>query len=107
MRKNYLLQDLLDNDKISKDEYDKICLKCSRPGILYGNPEIYKPVVNNLPKFQSILSAINTPGYNIAKFVIPILEPLTHNEFTIKDSFNFVKELSTYDSSLYMASLDV
>ena len=36
-----------------------------------------------------------------------MLEPLTHNEFTIKDSFNFAEEISTHDSSLYMASLDV
>ena len=52
-----------------------------------------------MPKFLPILSAINNPGYNIAKSLIPILEPLTHNELTIKDSFN-------YDSSLYVASLD-
>ena len=45
-----LFKDLLDNDKISKDEYDKICPKGSRPGILYGNPKIHKPVVNNLLK---------------------------------------------------------
>ena len=102
-----LFKDLLDNDKISKDEYDKICPKGSRPGILYGNPKIHKPVVDNLPKFRPILSAINTPGYNLAKFLIHKLEPLTHNEFTIKDSFSFAKEITTYDSSLYMASLDV
>ena len=60
-----------------------------------------------MPKFRPILSAINTPGYNLAKFLIPILEPLTHNEFTIKDSFSFAKDITTYDSSLYMASLDV
>ena len=42
----------------------------------------------------------------MAKFLIPILEPLTHNRFTIKDSFNFAKEI-WYDSSLYMATLDV
>ena len=38
--------------------------------------------------------------------MIPILERLTHNEFTFKNSFNFAKEI-TYDNSLYMASLDV
>ena len=69
--------------------------------------KIHKPVLNNLPKFRPILSAINTPGYNIAKCLIPILELLTHNKFTIKDSFNFAKEITTYDSSLYIASLDV
>ena len=35
-----------------------------------------------------------------------ILEPLTHNKVTIKDSFNFAKEITTYESSIYMASLD-
>ena len=74
-----LFKDLLDNDKISKDEYDKICPKGSRPVILYGNPKIHQPVVDNLPKFRPILSAINTPGYNLAKFLIPILEPLIMN----------------------------
>ena len=74
-----LFKDLLDDDKISKDEYDKICPKVSRPGIRYGNPKIHKPVVDNLPKFRPILTAINIPGYNLAKFLIPILEALTHN----------------------------
>ena len=54
-----------------------------------------------MPKFRPILSAINNPGYNLAKFLIPILEPLTHNEFS------FAKEITKYDSSLFMASLDV
>ena len=76
-------KDLLENGKISKDEYDKICLKGSRPAILQGNIKIYKLVVNNLPKLRPILSAINTPGYNIAKFLILILEPFTHSEFTV------------------------
>ena len=69
----------MDNDKISKDEYDKFCPKVSRPGILYSNPKIHKPVIHNLSKFRPILSAIDTPGYNLAK--IPILKPLTRNEF--------------------------
>ena len=45
-----LFKDLLDNDKISEDEYVKICPKGSRPGILYDKPKIHKPVVDNLPK---------------------------------------------------------
>ena len=76
-----LFKDLLDNDKISKDEYDKICPKGARPGILYDNPKIHKPVVDNL---------------DTIKFLIPLLEPFTHNEFTIKDSFNFAKEMTVH-----------
>ena len=60
-----------------------------------------------MPKFRPILSAINIPRYNLAKFLIPILEPLTHNEFTVKDSFSFAEEITKYDSSLFMASLNV
>ena len=60
-----------------------------------------------MPKFGQIISAINTPGYNLAKFLIPILKALTHNEFTVKDSFRFAKEITKYDSSLFIASLDV
>ena len=60
-----------------------------------------------MPKFRPILSAINTPGYNLAKFFISILEPLTHSEFTVKDSFSFAKEITKYDSSLFMASFHV
>ena len=70
-------------------------------------PKVHKPVVDNMPKFRPIISAINTPGYNLAKFLIPILEPLTYNEFTVKDSFSFAKEITKYESSLFMASLDV
>ena len=46
-----LFKDLLDKDKISKDEYDKIYPKGSRPRILYRSPKIHKPVAENLPKF--------------------------------------------------------
>ena len=60
-----------------------------------------------MPIFRPIVSAINTPGYNLAKFLIHILEPLTDNEFTVKDSFSFAKEITKYDSSLFIASLDV
>ena len=53
-----------------------------------------------------MLYAINTPKHYIAKFLIPILEPLTHNEFAIKDSFNFDKGITNFNSSLFTASLD-
>ena len=91
----------------SKDEFLKICLVGSKQGILYGNPEVYEPVVYNMTIFWPILSAINSPGYNLAKFLVPYLEPFTQNEFTVKDSFSFAKETTKYDSSLFMPSLDV
>ena len=45
--------------------------------------------------------------YKIAKFLVPILDCLTINEFTIKDSYSFAKEIVEQDSSLHMGSLYV
>ena len=64
-------------------------------------------MVYTCPPFRPILSAIGTPTYKIAKFLVPVLNCLTVNEFTIKDSFAFAKEIVDQDSSLFMASLDV
>ena len=56
------------------------------PGIWYGSLKFHNKVIHNYPKFRSILSTIGTPTY-IAKFLVPILSPLTVNEFSVHDSF--------------------
>ena len=38
---------------------------------------------------------------------IPFIEPITTNEYTVKDSFSFAKEVVNFDSKLFMSSLDV
>ena len=43
----------------------------------------------------------------LAKYLNPILSPITTYEFTVKISFNFTEEVVNYDHNLYMASLDV
>ena len=43
----------------------------------------------------------------LAKYLNPILSPLTTNKFTVKNSFDFAEEIVNYDHKLYMASLDV
>ena len=53
------------------------------------------------------MSAIKTPSYNIAKYLVPLLELITTNKFTIKNSFAFAKEVIEQDSGLFIASLDV
>ena len=77
------------------------------PGILYDNPKVHKMVVNHTPKFGPILSAINTPTYSLAKYLNPILSPLTTNEFTVKNYFEFSEEVVNYDHNLFMASQNV
>ena len=72
--------------------FDTIRPVGTKPRILYGNPKVHKTVVNNSLKFQPILSAINTSTYLLAKYLNPILLPLTTNEFTV-NNFNFAEEV--------------
>ena len=82
---------LKNEEKISEKEFDSICPVGTTPGILYGNPKVHKTVVNNTPKFRPISSAINTPTYLLAKYLNTILLPLTANEFTVKNPFDFAE----------------
>ena len=79
----------------------------TRPGVMYGSCKVHKASVGNCPPFRPILSALNTPTYKLAKFLVPILKPLITNEFTVKDSFHFTEEIVDQQHDLFMASLDV
>ena len=50
---------------------------------------------------------LQTPTYNLAKFLVPILNPLTKSEYTVKDSFQFAEEICEQDPTFCMGSLDV
>ena len=76
----------------------------TRPGIMYGNCKVHKQQVDGWPLFWSILLALQTPTYNLAKFLVPILNPLTKNEYTVKDSFQFAEEICEQDPTLSMGS---
>ena len=68
-------------------QYKKIKAVGSRPGALYGLCKVQKAIFDVCLPFRPVLSAIGTPTYKIAKFLVPILSWLTINEFTVKDFF--------------------
>ena len=102
-----VLKNLRDKKEISIEQYKNLSLSGSRHGIMYGLAKVHKTVTDGLPFFRPILSAIGTPTYKFATFLVPMLEPLTTNEYTIKDSFTFAEELQSFDSKLVMASFDI
>ena len=79
----------------------------SRPGFMYGSCKVHEARVGNCPPFRRILSALNTPTYKLAKLLVPILKPLTTNEFTVKDSFHFSEEIVDQQHDLVMGSFYV
>ena len=75
-----------------------VCWEC----FLHTN---IKNILNN-NKFRRILSAIGIYNYNLANFFVPMLKQFTINEYTVKDSFSFSKEILDQDPNLFMASFD-
>ena len=74
---------------------------------MYGLPKIHKSLINNFPKLRPILSAIRTATYSWAKILVTLFKCFTMNEYTLKDSFEFAKDVTNQKSSCFMASLDV
>ena len=88
--KNVLMKfykSLKSTGSLSDKHYKKIKAVGSRAGLLYGLCKVHKTIFDVCPPFRPILSAIGTPTYKIAKFLVPILSCLTINEFSVKDFF--------------------
>ena len=64
--------------------------------------EKLKNTVDGCPPLRPIFSAIGMSSYKIAKYLVPRMNCITCNEFTVKYSVCFTK-----NRSLVMSSLDV
>ena len=91
---------------MSKEMRKSIKLVRAKPGTMYGLCKVHKQEVDGYPSFRLILSTLQTPTYNLAKFLVPILYPLTKNEYMVKNSLHFAEEISEQDPSSSLGSLD-
>ena len=98
---------LKNKENIDQSTYKSIKPVGSRPGILYGLGKIHKETCNGLQFFHPILSAIGTPTYKLAKFLLKLLTPSTAIDYTVIDTFHFTDEIRQQDPNLYVVSLDV
>ena len=85
--------------------YNKLAPTGSRPGILYCLPKVLTPSIPLRP----IVSPINSHFFPTAKYLVPLLRPISTNQYTIHDTFTFVKDLfqQIFDNEILMASFDV
>ena len=102
-----LLKELKASEAILETDYRNLGPRGSSFGVLYGLCKTHKKVLEKCPPFRPILSTIKTPSYNLAKFLVPLLEPITKNNFTAKNSFEFSKEICEQNCEYFMASLHV
>ena len=72
---NRLFRKLKQQNIISASTFNSLFTTDSLPDILYGLLKIHKTGTT----LRSILAATNTAAYKTAKFIVPLLEPYTHN----------------------------
>jgi len=106
---NNFLRKLKDLNLLDSDLYKQLFTSGSGPGILYGLPKIHKPDFHINFQFRPIFAAYNLPSFKLAKYLVPILKPITVNDFTVDNSYSFVQDLRTFNNAddLYMTSFDV
>ena len=96
-----IFKNLVDSNNMSKQLRKFIKPVGTRPSIMHGNCKVNKQQVDGCPPFRPILSALQTPTCKLAKFLVPILNPLTKNEYTVKDSFNLLKRYVSKTHIIY------
>ena len=87
------MKKIKDLNLLSQQTFDNLRVSGFSPGILYGLPKIHKPDFCHKFQFRPIFSACNTPSFKLAKFLVPILSPLTRNQYTVDNSSEFARKL--------------
>ena len=102
---NRYLTSLKKEGFISETEYGNCYASGRSPAILYGLPKIHKP---NTP-LRPVLAAYNTPSYHLAKFLVPFVNAITDNTYSLKNSYNLIDELNNINlpENCFICSFDV
>ena len=102
---NRFLTKLKKSATIDDEVYRRRYVSGSAPGILYGLVKTHK---ENLP-LRPILSAFNTASFQISKYVIPFIEKLSHNQYSLKNSYEFVEHVDNFQITrdMFMVSFDI
>lgn len=74
------------------NQFKEIKAGRSALGRWYSLSKVYNTIVNVLPPLKSMLSVTGKPMYRIEKFLVPILNYLTSDEFTVTESFLFTQK---------------
>ena len=80
---NKVLKKLVESTSMTEKNGKSLKLVGNGPRVMSGSCKVHKAKVEDSPPFLPILSVLNTPTYKSAKFLVPILKPLTTNEFTV------------------------
>ena len=75
--------------------------------MVLGSCKVHEKCADGCPPLRPNFSVLQTPAYELAKYLVSILEPLTNNKDTVNDSFEFATEIVYQNSSKFMESLGI
>ena len=96
---NYI-QTIHKRGEINEAEMKEISPKSMQVERAHGLPKIHKKYTD-LPSFRPIIDTTNTPHYGVGKFLTCLLNPLTQNVYSIKDSFEAVDRICSIPTELF------
>ena len=93
------------NGLFNKGEISEQGKKDMRPmaaqlGRAHGLPKTHKEF-DTIPKFRPIIDTTGTPYYDVGKYLAKLLNPLTINEFSLKDSFDATTRIQNIPQDLF------
>ena len=86
------LRKLLKNKEIDEATFQLVRPKAAKPARAHGLQKIHKKF-DKIPKLRPIVDTTGTTHYEVGKFLSQLLQPLTKNEHTVKDTFDAKLEL--------------
>ena len=105
------LKTICKRGEITESEKKPMRPKFAQIAPVHGLPKTHKSF-EHLPKFRPIIDTTNTPYYGISKFLSNLLNPVTENQFVVKDSFttaNMIREVpkELFDQDYRFDSFDL
>ena len=98
---NYLLT-LRNRNEISESEFNSMRPKgkAASLGRAHGLSKTHKQY-SDIPAFRPIIDTTTTPHYNVGKFLASLLNPLTINDYNLKDTFDAVSAIKAIPQDLF------
>ena len=96
---NYLSNNQCKRNEFIEAEKKHMRRMLAQLGRAHGLPKIHK-LFANIPKFRPIIDTTNTPNYKTGQYLSSLLQPLTINNYTLKDSFDAANKIKSVTSKI-------
>ena len=91
---------LFNKEEISEQEKKDMRPMAVQLGRAHGLPKTHKDM-NTIPKFRLIINTNGTPCNDVGRYLAKLLNPLTTNEFSLKDSYNATTRIQNIPQDLF------